>query len=114
MGCPKKFSVQDNMGSALLKDVKTATDIVKTLRNNVSPSLKVTAKIRLIHDESDPTNKDLTTKRTVDFVKSLENAGADAITIHARTVQDTEADSARWEELKPVIDQVREPVHIAI
>ena len=94
---PQNFSVQDNMGAALLKDVKTATDIVKTLKQNVDPNLSVTAKIRLIIDESDPTNLTLTSKRTIDFAKALEHAGADALTIHARTVNDTEQVSERSE-----------------
>lgn len=86
MGCPKKFSVSGGMGSALLSDVKRACDIIFTLRRNLSKP--VSAKIRLL-DPDDP-------KPTFDFVRSLINAGANAITIHGRIVGDESHTTARW------------------
>ena len=95
MGCPKKFSVSGGMGSALLKDVHRACDIIKTLRRNLS--IPVSCKIRLLEN----------TSKTIDFVKSLEQAGANAIAVHAREVGDESTCKAKWERLEPVIHSVK-------
>jgi tRNA-dihydrouridine synthase len=91
MGCPKKFSVSGGMGSALLTDLPRACDIVKTLRRNIS--LPVSAKVRLLKD----------TASTLDFLRGLIQAGANALTIHAREVGDPSTDPAKWDRLMEVI-----------
>eukprot|EP00568_Trieres_chinensis_P017875 CAMPEP_0183324024 /NCGR_PEP_ID=MMETSP0160_2-20130417/75928_1 /TAXON_ID=2839 ORGANISM="Odontella Sinensis, Strain Grunow 1884" /NCGR_SAMPLE_ID=MMETSP0160_2 /ASSEMBLY_ACC=CAM_ASM_000250 /LENGTH=503 /DNA_ID=CAMNT_0025491517 /DNA_START=26 /DNA_END=1537 /DNA_ORIENTATION=- len=91
MGCPKKFSVSGGMGSALLSDPKRACDIIKTLRRNLE--VPVSAKIRLLKDDAS----------TVDFVRSLVQAGANAIAIHAREVGDAPTTPAKWDRLENVV-----------
>eukprot|EP00752_Nemacystus_decipiens_P010312 g9187.t1 len=98
MGCPKKFSLQGAMGAALLKRPEIAADIVGTLRKNLS--VPVSAKIRLLDTPSN----------TVEFAKRLEKAGACALTVHVRRVEDKPASKARWEELRAVVDAVNIPV----
>ncbi|KAL3777753.1 hypothetical protein HJC23_002014 [Cyclotella cryptica] len=97
MGCPKKFSVGGGMGSALLSDPKRACDIISTLRRNISKP--VSAKIRLLHP-TDP-------RPTLDFVRSLINAGANAITIHGRIVGDESQTNARWDTLVEVVKHLK-------
>lgn len=96
MGCPKKFSVSGGMGSALLKDVNRACDIIKTLRRNIT-TVPISCKIRLLEN----------TSKTIDFVKALEQAGVNAIAIHAREVGDESTTKAKWERLEPVIHSVK-------
>ncbi|KAL7520856.1 hypothetical protein ACHAWX_005556 [Stephanocyclus meneghinianus] len=98
MGCPKKFSVGGGMGSALLSDPKRACDILSTLRRNISKP--VSAKIRLLHP-TDP-------RPTLDFVRSLINAGANAIAIHGRIVGDESQINARWDTLVEVVKHLKE------
>mmetsp|Transcript_9075 Transcript_9075/g.20507 ORF Transcript_9075/g.20507 Transcript_9075/m.20507 type:complete len:543 (-) Transcript_9075:138-1766(-) len=98
MGCPKKFSVSGGMGSALLGDVKRACDIISSLRRNLSKP--VSAKIRLL-DEEDP-------RPTIDFVRALIKAGANAITIHGRVVEDESHTMARWSTLVEVVRQLKQ------
>ncbi|CAM9377686.1 unnamed protein product [Scytosiphon promiscuus] len=98
MGCPKRFSLQGAMGAALLKRPEIAADIVGTLRRNLS--VPVSAKIRLLDTPSE----------TVEFAKRMEKAGACALTVHVRRVEDKPASKARWEELRPVVDAVNIPV----
>ena len=86
MGCPKKFSVGGGMGSALLGDERRACDIISTLRRNIAKP--VSAKIRLL----DPDRP----RPTLDFVRALVNAGANAVTIHGRIVGDEAHVDARW------------------
>lgn len=98
MGCPKKFSVSGGMGSALLKDVNRACDIIKTLRRNIQ--IPVSCKIRLLEND----------KQTIDFVKSLQMAGANAIAIHAREVGDEPTTRAKWSRLEPVVHSIRDQI----
>lgn len=94
MGCPKKFSVSGGMGSALLTDMPRACDIIKTLRRNIS--LPISAKIRIIPGEFP--------KNTIDFVQGLIQAGANAVTIHARLPGDESTQLAKWDQLVDVIN----------
>mmetsp|Transcript_13820 Transcript_13820/g.19804 ORF Transcript_13820/g.19804 Transcript_13820/m.19804 type:complete len:442 (-) Transcript_13820:70-1395(-) len=98
MGCPKKFSVCGGMGSALLKDTNRACDIIKLLRRNIS-TIPISAKIRLLKD----------THSTIDFVKALEYAGVNAITIHAREVEDDSTKPASWDRLGNIVSSLSVP-----
>ncbi|CAM9306075.1 unnamed protein product [Ascophyllum nodosum] len=98
MGCPKRFSLQGGMGAALLKRPEVAADIVGTLKRNLS--VPVSAKIRLLD----------TPKDTVEFARRMEKAGACALTVHVRKLEDKPAFKARWEELRSVVDAVGIPV----
>ena len=99
MGCPKKFSVSGGMGSALLGDTRRACDILSTLRRNLG-SKPVSAKVRLLHP-TDP-------RPTLDFVRSLIKAGANAVAIHGRIVGDEGHEMARWGTLVEVIRQLKQ------
>ena len=102
MGCPKKFSVSGGMGSALLSDMPRACDIIQTLRRNIigcNNNKPVSAKIRLL-DEEDP-------QPTVDFVRALVRAGANAIAIHGRIRGDESHIMARWGTLIRVVQQLK-------
>ena len=83
------------MGSALLSDLPRACDIIKTLRANVN--VPVSAKIRLLKDDAS----------TIDFIRSLIKAGANAVTIHAREVGDESQQPAKWERLVNVVQAVK-------
>lgn len=75
MGCPAPKIVKTGAGSALMGHPSLAGDILKAVKDTVP--VPVTAKIRSGLTEE--------TKNAVSFAKVLENAGADAITIHGRT-----------------------------
>jgi tRNA-dihydrouridine synthase 2 len=98
MGCPKTFSTSGGMGSALLKDVHRACDIIKHLRRNLS-TVPISAKIRLLED----------TKSTIDFVKALEFAGVNAVCIHAREVGHESTTPASWNRLQPIVSSLTVP-----
>jgi tRNA-dihydrouridine synthase 2 len=105
MGCPKKFSVGGGMGSALLSDPRRACDILSTLRRNLG-NIPVSAKVRLLHP-TDP-------RPTLDFVRSLIRAGANAVAIHGRIVGDEGHVMARWETLVEVIRQLKHTESVPI
>ncbi|KAJ0412471.1 hypothetical protein ATCC90586_005491 [Pythium insidiosum] len=94
MGCPKHFSIQGGMGAALLQK----RDIIKTLSSNLN--IPVSAKIRLFP----------TTEETIEFAKALQDAGAVAIGLHARRVDERPVDDAYWDLLTPVVKALSVPV----
>jgi tRNA-dihydrouridine synthase B len=96
-GCPSS-RIQDNKaGSFLLKDPEKIASIIRLLK---SAGLTVTAKIRLGYDKNE----------VLHIAKIIEDAGADAITIHARLAihgNDTPAD---WKWIAAVKGQSKIPI----
>lgn len=86
MGCPVYKIVHNFNGAALMKEPELAARIVKEMKDVISVPLSV--KIRL--GWSDPTD-------CLSFVKVLEDAGANLITIHGRTKTQGYSGVADWE-----------------
>ncbi|CAH0513301.1 unnamed protein product [Peronospora belbahrii] len=98
MGCPKHFSVQGGMGSALLQKPEVACDIIKTLRRNLN--IPVSCKIRLLSEIQD----------TMDTAKRMQDAGAYAVGVHLRQIHERPRDKASWEKLAPIVSALSVPV----
>ena len=97
MGCPVPKIVKAGGGAALMNDSETAEKIVKAVATAVK--LPVTVKFRLGWDE-----KSLT---YLDFGKRMQDAGAAAVTLHARTRTQFYSGKADWNaaaELKRALD----------
>ena len=88
MGCPVKKVRRQGAGSALLTDPARAAEVLAATVEG--SSLPVSAKIRL-----GPTG-DI----TAELVPRLVEAGAAAITLHARTTSQLFAGQADWEAIK--------------
>lgn len=103
MGCPAPKIYQNGDGSALLKDIEKAKAIVKSCKNNTSKP--ITVKFRSGIDENNIV--------AVSFAKAMEEAGADALTIHARTKEQGYAGKADLAVAKMVKDSVKIPVIVS-
>ncbi len=99
MGCPVYKIVSNFNGASLMKDPKLASEIVREMKKNITVPLSV--KIRL--GWSDPTD-------AIDFVKYLEDAGAELITVHGRTKAQGYSGVSDWEMIGRVKQQVSIPV----
>ena len=100
MGCPAPKVANNGSGSALMKNPKLAGEIVKAVKGAVN--LPVTAKIRSGWDKNNIT--------ACDVAKAAEQAGADMITVHARTRDQMYAPPVDISVIKSVKEAVKIPV----
>ncbi len=100
MGCPVRKVVKKGAGSALMKTPALAAEIIRQIVKNTNRP--VTVKFR-----SGWNHQAITAP---EFAKMAEDAGAAAVTIHARTWSDGFSGKADWQ----VIKQVREAVQIPV
>lgn len=89
MGCPIHKIVKGHDGSALMNTPELAQDIVRAVKEAVN--LPVTCKFRLGWSQE--------SMNYLDFAVRMQEAGADAITVHARTRAQLYSGSADWEKL---------------
>jgi len=97
-GCPVRHIVKKGCGAALMNSPQLMADIMEQVSGTVS--VPVTAKIR-VYDDLD---------RTLEMVHMLEDAGASAITVHARTPQQNYSHSADWDVIRAVKEELNIPV----
>ena len=100
MGCPVKKIVKNDAGSALMKDIDKAREIVTTLVNGLD--VPVTLKIR--------TGWGKESRNGVEFAKMAEECGVKMLTVHGRTRNDFYHGEADWDYIKQVKDAVNIPV----
>jgi tRNA-dihydrouridine synthase B len=100
MGCPVRKVVNRCAGAALLQDVPLIHRIVRAMAD-VS-TVPVTAKIRLGWDGN--------SRNVVEVARALEDAGAAAVAIHARTRAEKFEGEAHWEMIAEAKQAVRVPV----
>lgn len=100
MGCPAPKIVRNGEGSALMREPKLASEIVKSIKR-VSKK-PVTVKFRKGFDSNNI--------NAVEFAKIMEDSGADALTIHGRTREQMYQGKADWKIIKEVKKSVKIPV----
>ena len=100
MGCPVPKVVNTGAGSALMKTPDLAAECVRAAVRE--SSVPVTVKMRIGWDESHI--------NAVDFARTMEQAGAAAITVHGRTKTQLYAGHADWSQIAAVKRAVSVPV----
>lgn len=100
MGCPAPKIVKNGDGSALMKNVSLAGEIISAMVQ--SQKKPVTVKFRKGFDEE--------TINAVEFAKAMEKAGASAVAVHGRTREQYYSGKADWDIIKEVKKAVNIPV----
>ena len=100
MGCPAPKIASNGGGSALMKDIHLASEIIKEVKK-YSP-VPVTVKFRKGWDDNSING--------VEFAKMVEASGADALTIHGRTRAQMYAPPVDWDIIASIKQAVSIPV----
>ena len=97
-GCPGWNVIRSGYGSALLKEPQKITAILSSLNEQVR--IPITAKIRSGYEKPN----------TLRIARAVEKGGADAITVHPRTVRQGYSGKADWQAIQRVKKELSIPV----
>ena len=100
MGCPVKKVIKAGAGAILMKDPDLIARIIKSVKKAVK--IPVSAKIRSGWNHS--------SINAVEIARTVEDSGADAITVHARTADQGYSGHADWKIIAAVKKTVKIPV----
>lgn len=100
MGCPVNKVVKGQDGSALMRNPSLAADLVKAVKEGTSKPVSVKFRLGYTQDEMN----------YVEFGQQMQEAGAEFITIHARTRSQFYSGTADWKKIKALKDNVDIPV----
>ena len=97
-GCPVQKAQKQGFGSCQLKDPASAAEIVKSVKKSLK-STPLSIKIRI-------PEKDFS--KTIDFVKSMRDAGIDMVSVHGRTPTQKYGGVANWSHAHEIKKQFPE------
>ncbi|WP_220718188.1 tRNA-dihydrouridine synthase [Agarivorans litoreus] len=100
-GCPSNTVTGSCGGASMLKAPQSIFDVVSEVRKAVPKQHTVSAKIRLGWENKDD---------CFDIVQAVQEAGANELTIHARTKQDGYKAPAHWHYIKQVKQRFSIPI----
>jgi tRNA-dihydrouridine synthase B len=99
-GCPVKKVVNRNGGSGCLRDLDLVQQIIRAVRAAIS--IPVTVKVRSGWSEE--------SRNPVEIALRCQDAGAQVLTLHARSRTQMYSGLARWDEIAAVVDALTIPV----
>ena len=100
MGCPVPKVVNNNGGSALMKEPEHAYEIVREISKAIEKPLTVKIRAGWDHDSIN----------CVEMAQGLEKAGAQAICLHPRTRSEYYGGHSNWDLIRQVKEKVSIPV----
>jgi tRNA-dihydrouridine synthase 4 len=99
-GCPIKEQVREGIGAALMSEPDLVASMVKAVKSKFGDKVTLETKIRIHPDLNE----------TITFVKKVEAAGVDFITVHGRTRSTRSSSPANFDAIKLIKENVSVPV----
>jgi tRNA-dihydrouridine synthase B len=99
MGCPVKKITENFDGSSLMRDPRRAAAIVRAVKSAVKVPVSVKTRLGWSRDDE-----------ILEFAKTIEDAGADLLTVHGRTKAQGYSGLANWDRIGEVKSIVSIPV----
>jgi tRNA-dihydrouridine synthase C len=100
-GCPAKTVNSHEGGACLLRKPEQVYAIIKAVRDAVPQDIPISAKIRLGYEDR---------SRYLDNAHAVEAAGANELTVHARSKADGYKPPAYWRYIADIKSQLKIPV----
>lgn len=100
MGCPVKKVVGGQDGAALMRNPSLAADLVKAVKDGTDKPVSVKFRLGYTNDEMN----------YVEFGQQMQEAGAEFITIHARTRSQMYSGHADWSKIRKLKESIDIPV----
>lgn len=100
-GCPSKMVNKNRGGAILLKDPDNLYQIVSAVKKSVPEDAIVSAKIRLGYEDK---------SLAIENAQAVESAGANELTVHARTKVEGYRPPAHWQWIAKIKQSVDIPV----
>ena len=101
MGCPINKIVKGQDGCSLMRNPKLASEIVTAVKEAVK--IPITCKFRLGWSQDD--------KNFIEFAQAMQEAGASAVMVHARTRSQLYSGTADWLELSKLRGEIDIPYY---
>ena len=101
MGCPVQKALKHNYGVSLMGDSNYAASVVATTKK--FSTVPVSVKLRAVGSEK-------TIPELIQFVKKLEDSGADWITLHPRTAEQKRKGNADWSQITELKKHIKIPI----
>ncbi len=102
MGCPVKKVIKRRAGGALMHDLTRAIEIVKAIRQALPDDFPLSVKFR--------SGTDISHLNYLDFGLAMQDAGADFVTLHPRTVKQIFSGMSNWEHIRLLKQHLSIPV----
>jgi tRNA-dihydrouridine synthase len=105
-GCPQRWAMKEGIGAALLEKPEVVADMIRCIRNATpegngdTPALPCVVKMRVQDD----------LRRSVDFARHCEAAGAAWVTVHGRTPHCQPSAAVQFEAVRRVRESLAIPV----
>lgn len=100
MGCPVKKVVGGQDGAALMRNPELAADLVRAVKDGTDKPVSVKFRLGYTADEMN----------YVEFGQQMQEAGAEFITIHARTRSQMYSGHADWSKIRKLKESIDVPV----
>ncbi|KAI5956446.1 DUS4 [Candida jiufengensis] len=99
-GCPIPLQVREGIGAALMSEPNLVSNLIKTAKSKYGDKIFIDTKIRIHKDLND----------TIEFVKKVQDAGTDMITIHGRTKTTRSSVPVNLDAIKLLRPYIKVPV----